>query len=78
MVYDTCLPLAIWNKEMVAILNWNEELHEFTSSLLMEKTGMKIDQPSSDGGTTSTGNIARLCFLDKNEFIYWINSLIGY
>ena len=49
---------------------------KFASSLLMEKTGMKIDQPSSDGGTTSTGNIACLCFLDKNNFLFWINSLI--
>ncbi|KAI6659669.1 hypothetical protein LOD99_14592 [Oopsacas minuta] len=42
----------------------------------MEKTGMKIDQTSSDGGTTSTGNDARYCFLDKNQFLYWVCSLI--
>ncbi|KAI6648997.1 hypothetical protein LOD99_6880 [Oopsacas minuta] len=49
---------------------------KFVSGLLMEKTGMKIDQPSSDGGTTSTGNVARNCFLDKNQFLYWVCSLI--
>ena len=31
---------------------------KFRRELLQEKTGMKIDQPSSEGGTTSTGNIA--------------------
>ena len=49
---------------------------KFVSGLLMEKTGMKIDQPSSDGGTSSTGNVARNCFLDKNQFLYWVCSLI--
>ena len=51
---------------------------KFCSGLLMEKTGMKIDQPSSGGGTTSTGNIARLCFMDKNQFLFWVNSLIPF
>ena len=49
---------------------------KFISRLLMEKTGMKIDQPSSDGATTSTGNVARNCFLHKNQFLYWVCSLI--
>ena len=35
-----------------------------------------IDQPSSDGGTSSTGNIARQCFLNKNEINYHASSLI--
>ena len=26
------------------------------------RTGLRIDQPTSQGGTTSTGNIARQCF----------------
>lgn len=37
---------------------------------------MKIDQPSDDGCTTSTEDIARLSFLDKNHFLLWIKSLI--
>ena len=45
---------------------------EFSRELLQEKTGMKIDQPSSEGGTTSTGYIARSCFMNKNNFIKWI------
>ena len=37
---------------------------------------MKIDQPSSEGGKTSTGNIARSCFMNTNTFIKWIFTLI--
>ena len=49
---------------------------KFTRTFLQEKTGLKIDQPTSDGGTTSTGNIARQCFLNKNDFINWVATLI--
>ena len=48
----------------------------FVRDFLHEKTGLKIDQPTSEGGTTSTGNIARQCFLNKNDFIHWVNTLI--
>ncbi|KAI6658670.1 hypothetical protein LOD99_11016 [Oopsacas minuta] len=50
---------------------------KFTREFLCEKTGLRIDQPSSDGGTTSTGNMARQCFLIKNNFIYWVSTLIS-
>ena len=50
---------------------------KFTSELLVEKIGMRIDHPCSDGGTTSTGNIARQCFMNINQFLFWINSLIS-
>ena len=49
---------------------------KFTRDLLWEKTGLKIDQPTNDGGTTSTGNIARQCFLNKNDFISWVTTMI--
>ena len=49
---------------------------KFSRELLQENTGMKIDQPSSEGGTTSTGNIARSCFMNKNNFVKWILTLI--
>ena len=48
----------------------------FTREFLQEKTGMKIDQPTSHGGTTSTGNIARQCFLNKNNFLSWVTTII--
>ena len=72
LVYHLQSGTRKWSPSSIGIKN----SMKFTSGLLMEKTGMKIDQPSSDGGTTSTGNIARLCFLDKNEFLFWVNSLI--
>ena len=50
---------------------------KFSRELLQEKTGMKIYQPTSEGGTTSTGNIARSCFMNKNNFIKWILTLIA-
>ena len=37
---------------------------------------MRIDHLSSDGGTTSTTNIARHVFLDKHGITFWITSLI--
>ena len=42
---------------------------------MKEKTGFRIDQPSKDGGTKPTGNIARQCFLTAMIYI-WMNSLI--
>ena len=48
----------------------------FVRSLIQENTGMKIDQPSSEGGTSSTGNIARSCYMNKNDFITWVLTVI--
>ena len=45
-------------------------------SLLIEKTGFQIDIPSCDGGTSTTGNVARICFLDERDFITWATSTI--
>ena len=45
---------------------------EFVRSFLWEKIGIQIDCPSPQGGTTSTGNVARACFQrvddDKKDF----------
>ena len=49
---------------------------KFVREFLQEKIGIKIDQVSSAGGTTSTGNVARSCFMGKNNFIEWISTLI--
>ena len=53
-----------------------ETSRKFCSEFLLEKTGLRIDQPSSDGGTTSTGNVARQCFLNKNNFIFHASTLV--
>ena len=49
---------------------------KFVREFLHEKTGFKIDQPSSGGGTTSTKNIARNCFSNKNNFLHWVASVV--
>ena len=53
-----------------------QSLLKFVRGFLQKKTGLKIDQPFSDGGTTSTGNIARECFGNKNNFIHWVTTMI--
>ncbi|KAI6647093.1 hypothetical protein LOD99_8930 [Oopsacas minuta] len=35
-----------------------------------------MNQPSTDGVTPSTGNVARSCFLNKKYFIYWMCIMI--
>ena len=53
---------------------------EFVRSFLWEKLSIKIDCPSPQGGTTSTGKVARSCFQrfddSKKDFFYWIITLI--
>ena len=49
---------------------------KFCSEFLFEKISLSIFQPSSDGGTTSTGNVARQCFLNKNNFVFHANTLV--
>ena len=36
--------------------------------LLLQETSYHIDLPSCDGGTSSTGNVARDCFNNKRDF----------
>ena len=40
-------------------------------SLLLLKTGLHVDIPSCDGGTSSTGNVAQSCFHSEKDFIRW-------
>ena len=51
---------------------------KFVREFLQEKIGIKIDQVSSAGGTTSTGNVTPSCFMGKNNFIEWISTLIPF
>ena len=72
LIYHLQAGKSIWSPTSKAI----ESSKKFCTEFLFEKTGLRIDQPSSDGGTSSTGNIARQCFLNKNEFIFYVSSLI--
>ena len=51
------------------ILNAVDASKKFCSDFLFEKTELRIDQPTSDGGTTSTGNIARQCLAIRMSLI---------
>ena len=42
-------------------------LKVFVRDFLHEKTGIRIDFPNSQGGTSTTGNVARQCFYPKCE-----------
>ena len=52
----------------------------FVRNFLQEKTGIKIDFPNSQGGTSTTGNVARQCFSQKceepNSYLRWILTLL--
>ena len=45
--------------------------------IVEDKTGLRIDQPDSSGGTTSTGNVARKAFSDDSHFIECVLSTIA-
>ena len=45
--------------------------------IVQDKTGLRIDQPDSSGGTTSTGNVARSAFSDDSHFIECVLSTIA-
>ena len=48
--------------------------------LLLKETSYHIDLLSCDGGTSSTGNVARDCFNNKCDFFEWkqlVNSSEG-
>ena len=49
---------------------------KFCSHFLVEKTGFRIDQVSSEWGTTSTGNINRHFFFQTEQFFFLVYSLI--
>ena len=57
-----------------------ESSKSFARNYLHEKTGIKIDFPNSQGGTSTTGNVARQCFSPKcdepNNYLRWILTLL--
>ena len=57
-----------------------ESLKVFVHDFLHEKTGIRIDFPNSQGGTSTTGNVARECFSPKCEepsnYLRWTLTLL--
>ena len=41
----------------------------FVRSLIQEQTGLKVDQPDTSGGTTSTGRVARKAFSNGSKYL---------
>ena len=41
----------------------------FVRSLIQEQTGLKVDQPDTSGGTTSTGSVARRAFSNESKYL---------
>ena len=48
----------------------------FITNLIEEKRNISIDAPSSQGGTSTTGNVVRRCFTREDDtiqdFLYWV------
>ena len=40
-------------------------------SIIEERCSIRVEIPSSHGGTSTTGNVARDCFMSKREFLKW-------
>ena len=56
--------------------------NDFVRSFLWEKINIKIDFPSPERGTSTTGNVARSCFQRvedcRKDLYYWITTLIPF
>ena len=46
-----------------------KESMKYIQALIQENTGLKVDQPDSSSGTTSTGNVARRAFSDNSGYL---------
>ena len=63
LIYHLDAGLKKWSPTSQHIQNSMKRMR----SMLYEKTGLQIDLPSCDGGTTTTGNVARDCFSNKKR-----------
>ena len=65
-----------WSRTSVKV----QSAKGFITGLVREKLSIMIDFASSQGGTSTTGNVARSCFLRTNEndkdFLYWVLSTL--
>ena len=57
-----------------------ESSKRFVQEFLREHTGIRIDYPNSQGGTSTTGNVARTCFIrhkeNQHDFLFWILTIL--
>ena len=73
LVYHLHFEKLSWSPTSPAI----KQSMKFLQTLIQEKTGLKVDQPDSSGGTTSTGNVARRAFSDETSFLECVLSTIA-
>ena len=72
LVYHLHIRKFIWSPTTPVI----KSSMKIVQKIVQEKTGLKIDQPDSSDGTTSTGNVARRAFSDESNFIECVLSII--
>ena len=65
LVYHLHIEKLSWSPTSPAI----KESMKFLQTLIQQKTGLKVDQPDTSGGTTSTGNVARRAFSNETSFL---------
>ena len=73
LVYHLHIEKMSWSPTSPAI----KQSMKFLQTLIQEKTGLKVDQPDSSGGTTSTGNVARRAFSNETSFLECVLSTIA-
>ncbi|KAI6659736.1 hypothetical protein LOD99_10705 [Oopsacas minuta] len=73
LVYHLRIEKFTWSPTSPVI----KESMKFLQTFIQEKTGLKVDQPNSSGGTTSTGNVARRAFSDETEYLECILSTVA-
>ena len=73
LVYHLHIEKLSWSPTSPAI----KQSMKFLQTLIQENTGLKVDQPDSSGGTTSTGNVARKAFSDETSFLECVLSTIA-
>ncbi|KAI6658196.1 hypothetical protein LOD99_15465 [Oopsacas minuta] len=73
LVYHLRIEKFTWSPTSLVI----KESMKFLQTFIQEKTGLKVDQPNSSGGTTSTGNIARRALFDETEYLESILSTVA-
>ncbi|KAI6659522.1 hypothetical protein LOD99_14447 [Oopsacas minuta] len=72
LVYHLRIEKFTWSPTSPVI----KESMKFLQTFIQEKTGLKVNQPNSSGGTTSTGNVARRAFSDETEYLGCILSTV--
>ena len=73
LIYHLNIEKLSWSPTSLVI----KQSMKFLQTLIQEKTGLKVDQPDSSGGTTSTGNVARRAFSDETSFVVCVLSTIA-